>query len=966
MKKVLRLILLLVLPVLFSVQPAHAQMRGRGAGNNRMRSNDVFNVSLSVADSLSGEGIPFCSVYLKPVKDTIITNFTITDADGAAVISSVTRGDYLLFVEMLGYKSHVRQIYFSARTNLGTVLLQEDVAMLQAASVTAAVSPMEIKGDTLVYNAAAFTIGENDMLKDLVKKMPGMELDDDGNLEVNGMAVTQITVNGRTFFMGDKSAALENLPAKVVDKLKITDKDSDKSKMTGIRNVNSSESKTMDVVLKQEYSKGMFGTLSAAGGASLPSKGQDAMVADEPLLWNLSGMLSMFRDKDQLTLIGRGQNVDAGESTRTRQSSGITTGGQAGANYNTDRIRNMNTDLSIYYTGKSRENASRSSTLDYQPSGEEVNSQRTSESVNGSDALSLGLNISNKNKDGLLFRFEPSFSFTGSNSTSSSSSSSEVDGVERNSSVSNSSSDSKALSTSGNVSLIYSRFAKAGRSLSLSGSYSLGSRKGESHEYSLTSYSTSSLSTERNLRYDSDADNNSASLDLQYVEPLSASLMLRTAVSGNFRNSYQDKDAFNADGSENDYYSTMSRSNSRTGRGSALLQYSFGPYVLQAGASVNADNLHTFSRSQGIESDLGEGEWLLNWAPELVFSGNYLNISYRGQSSQPSHDNMLSALDITNPLRISTGNIYLKPSFSHSFRIGTRRAQGARRRSSGKAMVNANFSANINQGQTVTASWYDADRVRYSVPVNADKPALSLRADISANKSFGRRENWRLMLSANGNFSRSVNYQASGSMPGMDTGSFDYGDFMDAFWGNEDGDRFYSGASGFRESLTRHLSYSPRVNLQFRGDRGFEFSLSNSFSGNHAWYSLDNTANSNTYVYSGALNVMYTTPHQFKLGGLYAYSRYFGYSDSFSKTTNNLNFNVSKDIRAFTFTLQARDLLNSGLTVSHSLSETGVTDSYSLSLGRHVLFGVSWHFGRMGATQAGRASGSSSLMKKSL
>ena len=84
MKKVLRLILLLVLPVLFSVQPAHAQMRGRGAGNKRMRSNDVFNVSLSVADSLSGEGIPFCSVYLKPAKDTIITNFTITDADGAA------------------------------------------------------------------------------------------------------------------------------------------------------------------------------------------------------------------------------------------------------------------------------------------------------------------------------------------------------------------------------------------------------------------------------------------------------------------------------------------------------------------------------------------------------------------------------------------------------------------------------------------------------------------------------------------------------------------------------------------------------------------------------------------------------------------------------------------------------------------------------------------------------------------
>ena len=102
--------------------------------------------------------------------------------------------------------------------------------------------------------------------------------------------------------------------------------------------------------------------------------------------------------------------------------------------------------------------------------------------------------------------------------------------------------------------------------------------------------------------------------------------------------------------------------------------------------------------------------------------------------------------------------------------------------------------------------------------------------------------------------------------------------------------------------------------------------------------------------------IMYTTAHQFKLNGYYSLQRYFGYSDSFSKLTNTLNLTISKDWRAFTFSAHARDILNNGLTVSHSVSETGFTDSYRLSMGRHFLLGVVWRFGRMGNVQMFRAS----------
>ena len=136
--------------------------------------------------------------------------------------------------------------------------------------------------------------------------------------------------------------------------------------------------------------------------------------------------------------------------------------------------------------------------------------------------------------------------------------------------------------------------------------------------------------------------------------------------------------------------------------------------------------------------------------------------------------------------------------------------------------------------------------------------------------------------------------------------------------------------------------------------------MSNELNGSHAWYSLDGKANTNTYVYSCSLDASYTTPHQFKLTGYYGLQRFFGYSDSFSKLTQSLNLSLSKDWRSLTFTLQGRDLLNAGLSVSHSVSATGTTDSYRLSMGRHFLAGVVWRFGRMGSTQMSRAQRASS------
>lgn len=960
MRKHITVILLLLCSIV-----AMAQRRGYYG-----RAGGIFTVSLHVKDSLSGENVSFASVYLKPAKDTIITNFTLSDHEGNAVLDGVTRGQYTLNVELMGYKPFVRAMYLSDHTKVGTILLQEDAEMLKAAKVSAALSPMEIKGDTLVYNAAAFSISQNDMLKDLLKKMPGIQVEDNGTVTVQGETVSQITVNGKTFFMGDKRAALDNLPASVVNKVKVADNESDLSRFTGIRKGGGSKDKTMDVELKQEFKKGVFGNLRASGGASIPSEGQDEMVAELPFLWNASGLLSSFRDKDQITLLARGQNISVSDSPSAGKGSGITTSRQAGTNWTTDRVKNVDTGVSVYYNGRSRENASREVSSDYPASGEEVDSEKSSNSLSGNDALNASLNMRSRKIKGITFYLQQDFNYGRGTSSGNSASSSSIDGGLTNKSVSNNSSESRDLSSKGNFHLGYKRFEKKGRSVVLSGNYSLGSSNGNSREYTRTDYTVSGSSIVKDLRYDNTGSNASGLFRLSYVEPLGGDFLLQTTLSAGLENYRRERIAYDADGSANDYYTSASRNSGTSGQGSMLLQYNNKKVSFQAGLSSYADNLYKYSRNLGVETELGKDEWQWRWAPFLYLSYKGFRFIYNGNSVQPSNNDLMPVLNITNPLRISTGNSYLKPYFSHSgeigYDLGKSSENGRRRRperGSASNFLTFRLKADVEQGSIVVASWYDADRVQYRVPVNARKPALVINPSITANKAFGPKDKWQLSFYGSARFRQSVNYQAQGTLAGMDIDAFDYSSFMASFWGNASGNRFYSGASGFKESLTRQLNYAPDITLRYRDDDNLEVSVSNSFAGNHVWYSLDKKSDSDTYEYSLSVNASYTTPDKYKLSAFYRFNHYFGFSDSFADRTHDLNISIFKDIKAFTISLQARDILNNGMTIAHDVSATGVTDSYSLSIGRHILLGITWNFGKMNSSRLARANNAATQMK---
>ena len=228
--------------------------------NDNIFQGRMSEIKATVLDSLTNEPVAFASVYVIPAKDTTITNFTLTDTLGVARLEEVPYGNYVFHVEMMGYKPFVKERYFrNEEVDMGTIRMQVDEHFLQAATVTDVGNPIVVKKDTVEFNASSFRVGANAMLKDLLKRMPGMEITEDGKVKFNGEEIDKLTVGGRTFFFNDQSTALNNLPAAVVDKVRVIDRESEQTRASGIQD--GSREKVLDVGLKKEYEKGWFGNV---------------------------------------------------------------------------------------------------------------------------------------------------------------------------------------------------------------------------------------------------------------------------------------------------------------------------------------------------------------------------------------------------------------------------------------------------------------------------------------------------------------------------------------------------------------------------------------------------------------------------------------------------------------------------------------------------------------------------------
>ena len=189
-------------------------------------------ITLQLQDATTGEAVGFATVSATPAKGQ--AKYTLSGSDGKATIEKVRAGVYTLKAELLGYKPYEKVLELKADANLGVIKMEQDQEVLDAASVSAVGNPIIIKKDTVEYNASSFKISDDNMLVDLLKKLPGIEVGEDGSITSNGETIKKITIDGKTFFLDDPQLASSNLPAKLVEKVKVIKKKSEQAEFTGI------------------------------------------------------------------------------------------------------------------------------------------------------------------------------------------------------------------------------------------------------------------------------------------------------------------------------------------------------------------------------------------------------------------------------------------------------------------------------------------------------------------------------------------------------------------------------------------------------------------------------------------------------------------------------------------------------------------------------------------------------------
>ncbi len=927
--------------------------------NDNMFQKRMSEIKTTVLDSLTNEPVGFASVYVVPVKDTTITNFTLTDVNGEAKLEEVPFGNYVFHVEMMGYKPFIKERYFrEAKVDMGTIRLKQDDEFLEAAVISDVTNPIVMKKDTVEFNASSYRVGANAMLKDLIKRMPGMEITEDGKVKFNGEEIDKITIGGRTFFFGDQSTALNNLPAAVVDKIRVIDKQSKDTRATGVED--GTKEKVLDVALKKEYQQGWFGNAALLGGSTLGKKDDDPLRKNPGVLYNANLLASAYSEKDQLTLIANTQNISDGndmyfvlidddEEIRSTPG-GLTKVAQVGLNANTSRIKDVETTVNANYKYGDKENGSRSYRTTAQEGGDlESVTDQGSRQYNYSSSVKAEFQ---KEKGKVWFNFLPSFRYSKVDSYDNGTSEITRQGAVINSSenTTHSISEKKDVGYEGDITF-KELWGKKERSIKISSSASFRSSNGNSDESSVLA--TAGGSDHRVMKYVSDGDNAYAAVGVRYTEPLGSKWLVSAMVDYYYSRRNNNRDAFD-DAGRNDYYSSKSRNNHKMQESELTLQYKFGDdsWFTLGGRLIGMMN-ENISRSYGIDDVTGKGIWDWYITPTARFKhtkGNdQISFYLSGYSRRPAASYTMPVMNIANPSRPFIGNIYLKPGVQTYFSADWRRSNKEKFTTLsvylyGRLMVNP-----INN-----AMWYDNSGILYSVPVNSKKPDYYLAAITHYTFPLDSKKLWSLRLSGGVYYNVSSSYQTNSVLSGLDKDNFDYSGFMADFWGNSDGDRFYSGKSGFTESKLRSFEPYAAFSLKLNQDC-YSIVLDVNSGGSIANYSMNKDFNSKTWDHSIGLTASYTTKHDWDFESEINYDIHSGYSAGYGKSEWKWNAELSKSIGAFNLSLKVHDILNQTKYLYRTIKANYKEDSYTMIIGRYVMFGIKWNFGKMNATHSQRA-----------
>lgn len=932
MKVFALLSLLLVLCV--SSLLAQKQYLIKGAVTDSMATYKMINTSISVLNE----------------KDSMLVKYTRADADGNFVLSSPKPGKFILLVTYPGYADYVENFVLdsvNATKNFGNINLILKATLLQDVIIQGKVASIKIKGDTTEYNAGSYSIAPNSKVEDLLKQLPGIQVDKDGKITAQGETVNKVLVDGEEFFGDDPTLVTKNIRGDMVDKVQLYDKKSDQATFTGIDD--GEKTKTINIKLKEDKKNGYFGKVEGGLGTDkfynnqamfnafkgkqkfsaygiFGNTGQTGLGWGDRDKYGGSGNNMEFSDDGGIMFFyGGGDDFDSFDGRYNGQ--GIPTANSGGLHYENKWDSDKHAINSNYKAGSIGIEGTRENIIQNNLPGGLINSS------------------SNQKFDNMMFRQKADLTYTIKLDTTSTLKVS-VDGALKNSKTSDDfisaslrednsflNSGIRTLTNDGDQQLFNAnafwtkKLKKKGRTLSINVKQAINENDTKGFLNSTNKFfnEQSELDSIQVInQYKTNHISSAAfNTNMTYTEPLSKNLSVILNYGLGINNSSSDRKSFNQ--SVSGQYDILDKEFSNdfeldqlSNQGGATFNLKISKSTINFGTKISNVRFQQFD----AYTDKTFKRNFINWNPQASLQYRFsqqksMRFSYYGNTTQPGIDQIQPVRVNTDPLNITLGNPDLRPSFRSNLSVGY---NSYKILSDQYIYMNGSYSFTANPIISLTTTDQAGKSTYQSVNLGSRNPYSFYFSSAFSRKIKGPDISVGIDLDANGN----VDYT------------------------------MVSNEVKTELNTTKSSNYSGGLNFSKYKDKKYSFRISGGPSYNTISSSLQNRTNNKGWGFRGDGYFTVYLPGKIEIStdGNYQYT---AKTKTFDQNLERLIVNSSVSKKFFKqenlmLSLSGRDLLNQNVGFSRYASGNMVTQNSYTTIQRYFMCTLTWDFSKMGGS----------------
>lgn len=913
------------------------------------------NISVKGRVTTASDNLPLesATVYITTVKDSAVVDYTISDKNGNWEIKTraITQ-PVNLKISFIGFENYSKQLEsVTQNTDLGTTALNDQAKQLGEVVITAETPPIRIKSDTLEFNASSFKVRPDANVQTLLKQLPGVEIDNQGKITINGKEVNQVLVNGKPFFGRDGKIALQNLPADIINKVQVSDTKTKVEELSGQKA--SGNTSSINLTIDEDKNKGLFGKFMGGYGTNER--------------YESSGLLNYFKDKRKVSILASSNNINAtgfsmdevfdnmggGRALYSSANSnlgvsrllfgggddtGITRSNLIGINYADEWLKNLDNNASYFYSSSNTINNNRMRQQNFLPQTEDPNNAGTfinnnftreseSSSVNDSYAHTLNTEFEYKIDSTSTLRIAPAF--TKANSVSKNTSR-QVATDENNELLneSNGFTSDENDNTSFNNDLYYNKvLGRKGRNIgvffnnenNIDDAANLNQSTTILYEDTNGDGITEPITDIRNqIRYNRRTQDNYEA-GFTYLEPVLDSLSIQGGFKYDFNRSVEDREGFDFDNAANsfsqlnsaltNYLSSTTKTatpavTARLNKSKINAQLTMGTSLTHFdNYSIYLDNTTKLNKEYIYPHVTGNVRY-------TIAKSKSVYAFYRYNVFFPQAQQILPVEDVSNPLATFIGNPDLDPNKAHSINLGFNNYNYASR-----SGYNIYAYGSINDSQIISSTLYqESAKSRTSYENVGGTYNLGVGANV--NKSIKREAN---------NYRVGLNLSLNNR---LDKG-FTNGEIYEA----------------------RSIGLTPRLNFNYEYGELLMINPSYSFDYSETNYTNYTVNSRSNFVHRATLETTSYWPKHIVFGNDFNYTYTSQIADGFRKDfflwNTSLGYNFLDD--KFLFKIKVYDVLNQNLATTRTITATSVTDQQNTVLRRYAMFSLTYKLEKFGA-----------------